>query len=540
MHAQAATAEPITNGAPFQPLGVVGGVDSPPQGKLKAKSKLFVWRVEHGARRNYRLLGRHLALRRNDLFRNPTDSQGLLHVLADGTVRPIVNGARLAPIIVDTLTMRVEKNSKTVGELPAAVHLNAMLKSECFLGQFRSVDRVSRYPMYEDNFSLVPRGYNQDGDGKCMLYVGPEPQVANGIDTINRFLDAMAFAGPADRTNTVGAALTVRLRHHWPGEKPVVAVTGTKSHSGKSTVTDFVKGTVPNADILYESIDWPLQSQFQRQLAANGDVGVIVLDNVRLDSAGGKARCIRSAFVESFVTTPHITIASPGAGEPIHLHNEFVVAINTNDGTLSPDLLNRSLPIHLAPKGNVDDRVSPIGNPKLEFLPANREQIEAELHGMIARWRQAGCPLDETIKHPMTRWARTIGGILKHNGFTGFLANYGTAKIVNDPTGEALGILAATKPGQKLKPLEWAKIVVELGLAKALISANERDTVKGRERAIGLLLKNHIDETFEAGTEAQRFLVRLEGGYRRWDQGKKPHTRYVFTVLTETPVPIEP
>jgi hypothetical protein len=480
-----------------------------------------------------------VAFHRDDLFRNGAKGQGLLQVLADGTVRPIRSGLHLAPILVDTLPIRIERDGKTVGELPASVHLNAMLRAECFLAQFRPVDRVSRYPMYQEDLTLLLHGYHQNQDGRWILVVGSSPRTAEGTPTILRFLNAMAFAGPADRTNAVAAALTGRLHHLWAGEKPIILITGSKSHSGKSTVTDFVKGTVPSADLLYESIDWPLQAQFHRQIATNPEVGVVVLDNVRRDSAGGRARCIRSAFVESLVTTPQLTVASPSGGEPVCVRNEFVVVVNTNDGTLSPDLLNRSLPIHLAPAGNLYEQVCPIGNPKLEFLPAKREEIEAELHSMIARWRQAGCPLDESVKHPMSRWARTVGGILKHHGFTDFLANYGAAKLIHDPTREALGILAAAKPGQKLKPLEWAKLVVELGLAKALIPANERDTDRGRERAMGLILKKHLGETFEAVTEAQKLVVRLEGGYRRWHRGGKPHTRYVFTVLTETPVPLD-
>lgn len=536
MNGRAATAEQLTNDTPVRPLGVVGGGDDQPRGKEKPRG--FVWRVECGARRNYRRLGRRLA-QRPDLFRNRAGSHGLLHVGADGEVRPIVKGTQLAPIIVDTLVLRVERDGKTVGELPAATHLNAMLRSACFLDQFRAVDCVSRHPMYAADFTLVPCGYHTAADGQCLLYAGPEPQVADDTATIQRFLDVMAFAGPADRTNAVAAALTVRLRGRWPGEKPVVTITGSKSHCGKSTITDFVKGTVPSADILYESTDWPMQAQFQRQLAAKADVGVLVLDNVRLDSAGGRGRCIRSAFVESFVTSSQLTIAAPGAGEALRLANEFVVVINTNDGTLSPDLLNRSLPIHLAPQGDVHERVSPIGNPKLEFLPAHRAEIEAELHGMIARWQQSGCPLDEDIKHPMTRWAKTVGGILRHNGFPDFLSNYSTAKASNDPTRDALGILAAAQPGQKLRPLEWAALVMELGLARALISVNERDTEKGRERALGLVLSRHLGETLQARTESQQLLVRLEGGYRRWHKGKPPHTRYVFTIVSDTPRPLD-
>ena len=195
--------------------------------------------------------------------------------------------------------------------------------------------------------------------------------------------------------------------------------------------------------------------------------------------------------------------------------------------------MNRALSIHLAPKGDVQNRRTPIGNPKLEFLPQNQERIEAELRGMIERWKQAGCPLDESVKHPMTPWARTIGGILKVFGFTDFLANYHTRRLADDPLREALGILAASKPGQALRPHEWAKAAVEQGLAKTLFPSHERDTEKGRERAMGVLLSRHLEETFEATTDTKRLRVQLDGGFRRWVKGANPHVRYVFKVVEE-------
>ena len=129
----------------------------------------------------------------------------------------------------------------------------------------------------------------------------------------------MEFESPADMANAVAAALTVLLRHLWPGAKPLILITASKSHAGKGTVTVFIQGTVQKADLLYESIDWPIQCQFHRQLQANPDVGLVVFDNVRLDSAGGRGKCIRSTFIESSVTSPEITVASPGAGQPLRL-----------------------------------------------------------------------------------------------------------------------------------------------------------------------------------------------------------------------------
>jgi len=502
-------------------------------------SKIVNWKVERGARRNYRLLGRRLAQANDLLYRNGIDGHGLIQVSANGDSRLITKAGQFAPVIVDSLTMKVTKESKLVSELPPATHLNAMLRSEAFLGQFQPVDQVAKNPLYLDDFSVAKSGYHDGGKDGHLLYVGPVVRVEEGIETIKRFLGVMDFATNADRTNTVAAALTVLLRHRWHGEKPVVVVTATKSHAGKGTITEFIRGTVAKADVLYESIDWPMQSQFQRQISQNPDIGMVYLDNVRLDSAGGRARFIRSAFIESFVTSPEINLASPGAGESLQLKNRFVIAINTNDGSLSPDLLNRALSIHLAPKGNVQDRQSSIGNPKLEFLPQNRERIEAELRGMIERWKNLGRPLDETVKHPMTPWGQTIGGILKVNRFTDFLANYGARMSADDPIREALAILAGLEPGKALRPGEWADHAVDQGLAKTIFSAHERDTSAGRERGIGVLFSRHLDETFDAMTPTTRIRVRLDGGFRRWEKGMNPHMRYLFVVLEQEPLPVD-
>jgi hypothetical protein len=468
-------------------------------------------------------------------------------VLPDGKTRLLTKGSHLAPVIVDRMKVVVKKDGKVVSDMLTAAHLNAMLRSEAFLGQFLPVDEVTTHPLYLDNFSLVRPGYNDGGPGRRIIYVGPEPEIADSTETIKKFLGVMAFATEADRTNTVAAALTVLLRRHWLGEKPVVIVTATKQHAGKGTITEFFRGSVPKADVLYEAIDWPMQSQFQRLVQGNPDIGVVIFDNVRCDSSG-RAHFIRSAFIESFVTNAEVTLASPSAGEPISFQNRYVVTINTNDGKLSPDLLVRGLLIHLAPRGIVHEQETPIGNPKLDFLPKHRDRIEAELRGMIERWKAAGRPLDDQVKHSMTPWAQTIGGILMVNGFKDFLANSGTRKTTDDPVQEALAILGTatihTKddelvPPKPLRPAQWAKTIVDQGLVKTLLPPNERDTEKSRTRATGVLLSKHLDEEFRVRTDTKLYRLRLEGGCKRWTRGKNPHVRYVFTVLGQENLPVE-
>lgn len=68
-----------------------------------------------------------------------------------------------------------------------------------------------------------------------------------------------------------------------------------------------------------------MQRQFQQQLKAESDIGVVVINNVRLDGSGGRANLIRSAFLESMLTSAGTTLASPGAGELHRLSNRFVI-----------------------------------------------------------------------------------------------------------------------------------------------------------------------------------------------------------------------
>ena len=356
--------------------------------------------------------------------------------------------------------------------------------------------------------------------------MGPEPVIGRGTEKIKQFLLVMPWASNADATNAVAAALTVLFRNSWPGAKPVVTVTSTKSHSGKGTVSKFFCGRVQQVHMMYQDKDWPMQVALQRQLADYPDSGVVLFDNVRQDSSG-RGKFIRSGLVESLITSEEIKLSAAGADGSLTRPNHLVFTINSNDGSFSPDLLNRSLPIHLAPKGDLGPCA--IDNPKDVWLPANQADIDAELRGMIERWREAGRPLDESVFHPMIQWARTVGGILQHAGFTDFLGNYSTTRKLADPVKEALAILAAAKPGQPLRPGEWAQVVKNQGLVKALVGPNERDSERGRERAMGVVLSKHLEETFEVVTEAESYRVKLEGGYKRWPREANQMTKYVFT-----------
>src|SRR5262249_6760503 len=127
------------------------------------------------------------------------------------------------------------------------------------------------------------------------------PVISDDMEAINAFLDVMAFETNADRTNTVAAALTVLLHNQWPGGKPVVLVTATKSHAGKDTVIAFAAGTHPSVSISYQATNWAFERSFVGAVKTNPDVAVVVVENARLD---GREKVIASAFLERFATDP--------------------------------------------------------------------------------------------------------------------------------------------------------------------------------------------------------------------------------------------
>jgi len=164
----------------------------------------LIWDEDGHVADNYSHLGKRLA-ETGDLFRDASINGGLLRLLSGGKHVPISKGSELLPVIVDRVPVRVVKDGKSKGGKIDAAHLNAMLQSEQFLGHFRPVDEITTVPMYLPGFVLTKPGYNDGGEHHRVIYIGGEPKVSDSLDTINTFLDVMAFDTNADRTNAVAA-----------------------------------------------------------------------------------------------------------------------------------------------------------------------------------------------------------------------------------------------------------------------------------------------------------------------------------------------
>ena len=521
------------------------GPDFPEVTALSRRTE-HLWDEDRAHVDNFAALGEILAAE-GDLYRSSAYGSGLILGSTHPHVPPmsIEGPGQLQPIIMDRVMVKLKKEGNTRYWAISPALLRTMLASEAFLQKFPAVDEVTDQPKYLPDFRLTAPGYNDGGFRRRILYTGRAPWILAGLDYINRFLDVMDFASEADRANALAAALIVLLRNMWPGGKPIVIVTSTKSHGGKETIITFVALGTMMVSISYQETDWALERQFVAAWKQDARTGLINVDNARL----GKHSNIRSAFLERFLTDPEPLLHSTGTGKPVRRPNDKVLAMSSNFGTISEDLMNRALPIRLAPAGDVMSRRLPIGNPKMEYLPAYREQITAELRGMIEVWKAAGRPMDTTRHHPFTDCIRTVGGILMANGVTGFLDNLHTRRTVDDPVRHALGLLGTASldrpsddvpdPAGFHEPKFWAAAAARLGLVKALIPAADRDTDSGRARAMGIVLTAHRGETFELETDDHRLQFRLEKARKRFDPGSEPSTRYRFEVVSRAAIPAD-
>jgi hypothetical protein len=510
--------------------------DFPTPASIKCDEE-FTWDADGDFVDNAVALGQRLGAV-DDIFRQPGYGAGLMLAssIANIAPMPIVTGKRLAPIIADRLRLRVIRDGKQKGSLIPVGQLNTLLGCEAFLQQFRPVDRATEIPIYLPNYELTKPGYNDGGMGCRILYVGEAPMIKEDTAAMQRFLDEMAFASNADKTNAVAAAITVMLRNFFPGGKPLINVTGNKSHCGKDTVILFAAGRGRITAISYQSTDWALERSFVGAVKHSPDTALVNIENARL---GHKDKFIASGFLERFLCDPEPTLFSTGTGAPVRRKNDLAIAASTNFGELSTDLLNRSLPIHLEMIGSVADRKSAIGNPKYEYLPRYYHEIEAELRSMIHRWKEAGCPPDTDIKHPFSEWASTVGGILMVNGFDDFLANFSLRRTVDDPRRKALALLGGARPDEWLSPSDWADLAVDVGVVDRVIPRGDQTSDKGRERGIGVVFSAHRDETFHGETECERLTLRLDRARRRFENGQ-PSTRYRFCVTDRAQIPIDP
>lgn len=436
------------------------------------------------------------------LYRMPDNKISILESGKDPRV--VGDTTDFEAFIRENVNITVIKDGKLAGNTIPGGDLKVAMRSCKLLNPLPVVDRITSTPTFNNKWDLVGPGYNPGAAGDQFFYCGQAIKPASDTPRIREFLDAMAFKSEADRTNAAAFALTVVLRHKWMGHKPFFAVTANKSHAGKDTVIQFAAGKTKKTEVSLHYRDWATQNEMVSALV-DPEIGVLSIGNIR-------AEIIESSFLERMVTDSKLLMqSSKRRGDGYTRENDFVICASANNGRFSIDLANRSVPIDLELIGDINTRACPIGDPRHEFLPTYQSDIEAELLGMIEKWKAAGKPLEKDAKHPMREWAAVIGGILKVNGFESFLENWSMQRNINDTIREALGLIAsATPPNTWVRVEDLVHTAVDEGVVNALMEPRHRVAEKAMVRQLGVVLSGHQDETFvvESDDGVKKFILR--------------------------------
>lgn len=470
----------------------------------------FVWEKDKPPGPQTRALCERIASL-GELFTMP---RGGIHWIRQGHLPERIDRAvKLEGFIRSHFEVEVFKGGDCVGYAVPQGDLNVLLATSALQVNLPVVDNITSVPTYDSMWQLTHPGYNSGAPGDRIFFMGETVTPNRKQTRILEFLGAMRFKSKADIANSVALALTILLRHKWPGSKPFGAVTANKSHAGKDTILDFAAGRTGRAEISYHSSDWATQNEAVAALKSR-EVGLISLGNVR-----AQAGVISSAFIERAITSPELLLqSSKMSGEGYSRPGDFIIAVTANKARFSVDLINRSLPIELEAIGNVNSRSSSIGDPRNEYLPAHREEIEAELCGMVENWKSAGSPLDTDARHPQREWAATIGGILKVNGFEDFLANWSLQGAAYDPIREALAIIAfAVVPNTWHRVSHLAKIATQEGVLGRLMDRSHRESDRSIARQLGVLLSAHRDETIHTEIGDEPFVLTLRKARKTTD-----------------------
>ena len=263
------------------------------------------------------------------------------------------------------------------------------------------------------------RGYHAGNGG--IYYDGPELTPRPGCTTaLETLLRGTPWAASTDKVHFIGALITALTMTHWTTGHPVVAINANKEGSGKSTLAQAL-GMVMEGRKTRSITFEPYDTEFEKQIATRVEQGerFICVDNVKL------RRPVESAVLERTVTDFSPNFRRLGSNSAISReHNDLFFCLTMNDTLLGPDMRVRSLPINL----RLSEGAHPAGglrDPKRWLLDHWTDLVE-EVAGMVMYWLDAGRPEGSgRVRHSTSNtWAGTIDGILRINGFEGFLSNY--------------------------------------------------------------------------------------------------------------------
>lgn len=364
------------------------------------------------------------------------------------------------------------------------------------------VSMLTSNPGFDDQWRLYQPGYNTESG---IYYQGPPIDPSASLDHINALLCDFCWRDESDRTNYIGVLLTGLLMRRFIGSHPMLLLNGSQPGLGKTLLAQLV-GILRDGrecvSVTYTANDEELEKQIGAQI--NSGAKTVLFDNARIDRGR-----IQSGVLERSITDRILNFRLLGTSRPIQCENSIQFAITVNHAKSSPDLLSRSIVVNLQHDGDPRHRRFTLDDP-ITYAKTHRSDINAELLGMVERWKSAGCPMaDVSTRFNRDGWGRIIGGILACSGLNGFLSNADAAADEIDDERSAMRALLESMHDHRIGPIRAAEAVEHADqccpdMAELLRGKNDRARATKFSRIAGRFVGVPL------GDESQPLTLRAE------------------------------
>lgn len=417
-------------------------------------------------------------------------------IIRRGSITPILSSRQLSGIInefsevvVVTLTKDGEKSHyKPLPTDYANVWLNRISEFE----KLPIVRLFTRNPVYTADFRLAEVGFDADSG---IYYDGQPITPADDTKHLDELLQDFCFKAPGDRTNYIGMLLTCLMISKFIGSKPAVVFNGNQPELGKSILAQIIAIVRDGAHVETATFN-ANDEEFEKRLGSivrRGNTTIIV-DNAK---ARGRTITIESAVLERSITDPILSFRLLGGSSDIRCENSHIFCITANTPEISRDLITRSILVNLHHEGNPTARTFNVVDPE-GYAIQYRDEILAELCGMVERWKAAGMPLASTqSRFNKKGWGNIIGGILAANGEPDFLTNASEAAEQMDAARREFGELVEAMAKHPQGTWTSAELV-SLAQQNGLLSEELGDkSARSKSTRMGVLTTRYVAERFE-------------------------------------------
>ncbi len=263
----------------------------------------------------------------------------------------------------------------------------------------------------------------------------PDEPTAEQVDAarrflLDRFLRDFPWSSKADRANYLALLVTPILRHYTRSLTPFGLVDATMPASGKTILTAGPGMLYGQRVLPWTYSDEELRKTITAVLAQ--PVGCVVFDNL------AEGTVIDSAVLAQLVTGPVWSDRMLGASRNIAAVNDRLWMATGNNLQVGGDMASRTVRVHLdpnMPRPEERDQTQ-FGIPHLDHWitkPGNQRVVLSHLLVLVLDWIRAGAPKDTALTmRQFTAWAQALGGFLRHHAVSGFLANAGELRDIDE------------------------------------------------------------------------------------------------------------